>query len=59
MHEKRDLQITLIKDFLSASNEKVIDMVFDFVVALQNDKIVKSQTDDGWLTYVFIENRND
>ena len=59
MNERKNLQITLIKDFLLISDAKVIDTIFDFVVALQNDKVIKSETDDGWLTYVFIENRND
>ena len=50
--------MVLISSFLLTASEEQVAKVCDFVVALEQDKVIRSKSDDGWLTYVFLERKN-
>ena len=59
MDKSRSQTLSLAQKYLLGASDENVIKVRDFLVALENDRIVRSQTEDGWLTYIFVENKND
>ena len=44
---------------IQSTTPEELPRIYEFITAVQNNKIVKSETPDGYVMYIFIEGKHD
>lgn len=52
-------KVLSIINYLAATDDQHIDRIYEFVVATSEGKVARTRTEEGWLSYVFVEKKND
>ena len=59
MNKNRAIKIKEISVCLAEVSNTGLDRIHEFAMAVKADKVVKTETPDGYLTYVFVYHENN